>query len=118
MEVFLVPIAAIIFGCLIAIFAIIFSYLEKKKQFETIAKLIETGKNPQEIKEYFEIKSKKIKDPIDYLKSGIITAGIGIGIFFFGLILKEEAIIGISIFIAFLGISFLVIYFLIRNKNS
>jgi len=116
MEEILVPIIAIAFGCSIAIFGIIYSYLEKKKKYEIMAKLIEAGKSPEEIKQIFDIKTKKPFDPYSDLKKGIITTSIGIGFFAFGLVLKKEALSGIALFILILGIAFLLIHFLLKNK--
>lgn len=117
MNPFLVPIIAIIFGCLIAIFGIIFSYFEKKKQYEAMARMVEAGKNPEEIKELLAVKSKKVFDPYCYLKRGIITISLGLGILAFGLIINTDALTGIGIFILFLGVAFLVIHFLLKNKK-
>ncbi|MEJ5166450.1 MAG: DUF6249 domain-containing protein [Thermoanaerobaculia bacterium] len=117
MDVFLVPIVAIIFGCLIAIFGIIFSYLEKKRQYESIEKMVEAGKNPEEIKEFFLMKNKRASDPHLYLKRGVITLAIGLGTIGFGVVVKVEALYGIGIFILILGIAFLLLNYLIKNKN-
>lgn len=122
MNSFLIPIVAIIFGCLIAIFAVIFSYLEKKKYLDTVCKCIEAGKNPEEIKPLLEAKGKIFegkngeKDPFKYMKNGIIVLAIGIGVFIWGIIGKTNTLTGIGIFILLLGLAFLVIYFLTKNK--
>ncbi len=122
MDPFLVGASGIIFGCLIAVVAIIVSYYEEKKYMETIAKLVEAGKSKEEIEALLGKKTKFFshhqaeKDPISYMKNGIIVMAIGAGVFVFGLLISSLSIKGIGIFLAILGLAFLLIYFLLNKK--
>lgn len=79
--------------------------------------MVEAGKNPEEIKEFFLIKNRKEVDPYLYLKRGIITLAVGLGTLGFGVIVDVEALYGIGIFIAIIGFAFLLIHILLKNKN-
>jgi hypothetical protein len=117
----LVPIVAIVMGCLIAIIGIIMGSLEKRKYYETATKAIEVGKSIQEIKEilgtldekkwgnHHEGEGRKTRE---YLKSGIITLGVGLGGVVFGLTQTSKTLVSIGIFIGIIGLSLLIIHFL------
>ena len=114
---FIIPIVAIIFGCGIAIIAIIAESQEKRKYYESLVKALETSKDPEKIRELFELPKQKELDKTRYLRKGIITIAVGIGIGIVGAYINTSFIIGIGIFLCIIGISFLLIYYLIRKNR-
>jgi len=115
----LVPIIAIIFGCGIAIVAIIAGYKEKKKYYEALVRAIEVGKNSEEVKALFGQPQRSEFDPAKYIKNGIITIGVGIGLAIMGWVTKTVELVGGGGFLCVLGLSFLSVHFLLnKNKKS
>ncbi len=117
---FLIPVIAIVFGCGIAIIAIISEYLQKKKYYESLVKALETGKDPGKIKEVFgEPEHAKRNEPTRYLRRGIITIGVGAGLVLLGLITANTWIMAIGGFLGVIGIAQLIVHILIhKNKTT
>ena len=122
MEDILIPIFGIvgIFGMPVFIILIIF-YFDKrnKEQFHsTLQKLIESGQelSPellQSIPGYKKEKNGKRND----IRSGTITAGVGIGIVLFGQFgVAETALVGIGLLVSSIGLAFLA--YGIYNKDK
>ena len=119
----LIPIFGIVgvFGMPVFIVLIVF-YFEKrnKEQFHTtLQKLIESGQELstdllQSIPGY---KVEKNGDRND-IRSGTITAAVGIGIALFGHIgIEEEALVGIGLLVFSIGLGILVYGIYNRNKK-
>lgn len=116
----MLPIIAIVFGCGIAIIAIISEYLQKKKYYESLVKALETGKDPAKIKEMFgEPENVKRNEPTRYLSRGIIVIGTGAGVVLIGLITINTWIMAIGAFLGVIGIAHLIVHSLVnRNKTA
>lgn len=110
---FLIPIIAIIMGCLIAIISIITSSMEKRKYYEAVTRTIEAGKSLQEVKELFDrSENSKSPDPYRYMKQGIMTIAAGLGIGVMALVMTNNILLGIAGLVCLIGLAYLVIHFL------
>jgi preprotein translocase subunit YajC len=106
----------------IAVVAIISSYKEKKRRYESLIKALELGKKPEEIKEIFAAE-KRTKGPngMGFLKGGIVVIGISVGLAFMGLFLPAAAESGLfagAALIVVLGISLIFVYLVSRKKEK
>ncbi|OPX18534.1 hypothetical protein BXT86_00650 [candidate division WOR-3 bacterium 4484_100] len=115
--IFIIPIVAIIFGCGIAIIAIIAEHQEKRKYYESLVKALETGKDPEMVRTLFEQPRQKEFDIPRYLRKGIVTIAVGIGLGIMGIFVNADFIIGIGIFLCILGLAFLLIYYLVKKNR-
>ena len=123
MEWELIPIFGIVgvFGMPVFIVLIVF-YFEKrnKEQFHTtLQKLIESGQelSPDLLQSIPGYKVDKNGDKND-IRSGTITAAVGIGIALFGHIgIEEEALVGIGLLVFSIGLGILVYGIYNRNKK-
>ncbi|OGC43533.1 hypothetical protein A2Y85_01895 [candidate division WOR-3 bacterium RBG_13_43_14] len=117
---FLIPVIAIVFGCGIAIIAIVLEYFQKKKYYESLVKALEMGKDPEQIKAMFgEPEEAKKNEPGRYLRRGIITIGVGVGLALIGWLNANTWLVAIGCFLGVLGLSFLIVHFLLnKNKQS
>lgn len=115
---FIIPIVAIVFGCGIAIIAIIAEYKEKKKYYESMVKALESGKSSEEIQALFNLPRREELDETRYLKKGVVTIAVGIGVGIIGVFVNADVIIGIGGFLCILGLSFLLIHYLLNKKKS
>jgi len=111
MNAFIIPIIAILGGFLIAIIAIIMGVIEKQKYYETVKKMIESGKSAQEIKELLGEQDQD-NTPVKYLNRGIILIGVAVGLVLFAVFVQTRVLTGAGLLIGAIGISFLIIYFL------
>ena len=119
----LIPIFGIVgvFGMPVFIVLIVF-YFEKrnKEQFHTtLQKLIESGQelSPDLLQSIPGYKVEKNGDRND-IRSGTITAAVGIGIALFGHIgIEEEALVGIGLLVFSIGLGILVYGIYNRNKK-
>jgi|TARA_B100000929_G_scaffold276215_1_gene250702 cbb3-type cytochrome oxidase subunit 3 len=119
----LIPIFGIVgvFGMPVFIVLIVF-YFEKrnKEQFHTtLQKLIESGQelSPDLLRSIPGYKVEKNGDRND-IRSGTITAAVGIGIALFGHIgVEEEALVGIGLLVFSIGLGILVYGIYNRNKK-
>lgn len=119
----LIPIFGIVgvFGMPVFIVLIVF-YFEKrnKEQFHTtLQKLIESGQelSPDLLQSIPGYKVEKNGDKND-IRSGTITAAVGIGIALFGHIgAEEEALVGIGLLVFSIGLGILVYGIYNRNKK-
>ena len=119
----LIPIFGIVgvFGMPVFIVLIVF-YFEKrnKEQFHTtLQKLIESGQelSPDLLQSIPGYKADKNGDKND-IRSGTITAAVGIGIALFGHIgIEEEALVGIGLLVFSIGLGILVYGIYNRNKK-
>ena len=119
----LIPIFGIVgvFGMPVFIVLIVF-YFEKrnKEQFHTtLQKLIESGQelSPDLLRSIPGYKVEKNGDRND-IRSGTITAAVGIGIALFGHIgIEEEALVGIGLLVFSIGLGILVYGIYNRNKK-
>ena len=119
----LIPIFGIVgvFGMPVFIVLIVF-YFEKinKEQFHTtLQKLIESGQelSPDLLQSIPGYKVDKNGDKND-IRSGTITAAVGIGIALFGHIgAEEEALVGIGLLVFSIGLGILVYGIYNRNKK-
>ncbi len=113
----LIPIIAIVMGCMIAIIAIITSSMEKREYYKSVTRAIEAGKSLQEIKEFFgNTEDSKVysrsSDPYRSLKQGIMTIAVGLGIGVIALAMTNKILLGIGGLVCLIGLGYLVIYFL------
>ena len=123
MEDILIPIFGLvgIFGMPVFIVWIVY-YFDKrnKEQFHaTLQKLIESGQelSPDLIQSIPGYKMDKNGNRND-IRSGTITAAVGIGIALFGFIgVQEEALIGIGLLVFSIGLGILVYGIYNRNKK-
>ena len=113
----LIPLTAIIFTFGIP-GVIIFWYIYIRHKERT--KLMDMGLSPQEAREYFRDLERRPKNPYSSLKWGILATMVGLGLFL-GIILDEmgfkDSITG-ALITLFVGIGFLIYYFIIRNKTG
>ncbi|MDB5475965.1 MAG: hypothetical protein JWP49_1476 [Phenylobacterium sp.] len=117
-----------IFGCImIAAIVIIpryFQSIERQKMAETLKAAIEKGQPlPTEVVEAISSGVKAPPSPQRDLRTGIIWLGVGAGLAGMGIALNFEdpeatwPMIGISAFPVFIGLAFIAMYFLNRDRS-
>lgn len=112
---YLVPIFGIVFTFGIPGLIIFWAIYTKHKER---MRLIEKGIPPEDVKKFYS-EAEKVKDPLRGLKWGIILAFLGGGIIIANLLYEKYQIndgMTFGFVILFLGIGFLVYYFVVKSK--
>ena len=94
----------------VLIVLIIFFYdsKNKKSRYDTLITISKNINNPDDIKEILESLVKR-KSPTDYRRSGVITIGVGIGLFLLGKFgLGVGAIFGVGLLVSAIGIGLMI----------
>jgi hypothetical protein len=110
----------------IAITAIISEHRAKQRKYEAMVKAVELGRTPEEVKMMFaEDKEKNGKDVNSRLRKGIILIAIALGLAAMALVVKNSFVwggngghftFGVSVFLLFLGLGFIVIWLINKPK--
>jgi hypothetical protein len=90
----------------VLIVLIIFFYdsKNKKSRYDTLITISKNINNPDDIKEILESLVKR-KSPTDYRRSGVITIGVGVGLFLLDKIgLGTDVISGVGLLVLAIGV--------------
>ena len=89
----------------VLILLVIFVYdsRNKKNKYDTLITISKNINNPEDIKEILESLVVR-KSPTDYRRSGVITIGVGVGLFLFGKSLESDVIPGVGLLVLAIGV--------------
>lgn len=94
----------------VLIVLIIFFYdsKNKKSRYDTLITISKNINNPDDLKEILESLVER-KSPTDYRRNGVITIGVGIGLFLLGKFgLGVGAIFGVGLLVSVIGIGLMI----------
>ncbi len=117
-ETIIIPVLAIllIFGSPLLIVAIVViqSYRKRKLLHNSIDKLIDKGMDiPPEL---FDSMQNKPKNPVGYLKKGVLLTAVGIGVFIWLAALAGSDVATVGLIPLLIGIGYIVLYKVDRRK--
>src|SRR5210317_1438070 len=96
--------AAVLMPVLILLVIFVFDSRNKKNRYDTLITISKNINDPEDIKEILESLVER-KSPTDYRRSGVITIGVGIGLFLFDKVgLGTDVISGIGLLILAIGV--------------
>ena len=108
---------AILLPALIVLIVFLYRNKDKKNRYEAVVAVSKNIEDPSEIKELlYDLKEKK--QPIDYRRSGVITLGVGVGLFLFGLFINENVFMGVGALVAAIGVGQIVAGYLYPNTSE
>ena len=95
----------------------LYRYKDKKNKYEAVVAVSKNIEDPSEIKVLLnDLKEKK--QPIDYRRSGVISLGVGVGLFLFGLFINDNDLLGIGALVAAIGVGLIVAGYLYPNTSE
>src|SRR5210317_429348 len=95
---------AVLMPVLILLVIFIYDTKNKKNRYDTLITISKNVNNPEDIKEILESLVER-KSPTDYRRSGVMTIGVGVGLFLFDKIgLGTDVISGIGLLILAIGV--------------
>ena len=95
---------AVLMPVLILLVIFIYDTKNKKNRYNTLITISKNVNNPDDIKEILESLVDR-KSPTDYRRSGVITIGVGVGLFLFDKFgLGTDVISGVGLLILAIGV--------------
>lgn len=95
---------AVLMPVLILLVIFIYDTKNKKNRYDTLITISKNVNNPDDIKEILESLVER-KSPTDYRRSGVITIGVGVGLFLFDKFgLGTDVISGVGLLILAIGV--------------
>ena len=95
---------AVLMPVFILLVIFIYDAKNKKNRYDTLITISKNINNPDDIKEILESLVER-KSPTDYRRSGVITIGVGIGLFLFDKIgLGTVVISGVGLLVLAIGV--------------
>ena len=113
----LIPIAGMIMPVLILLVIFFFNNRGQKDKYDAMIEISKNIEDPSEIKELLDDLKEK-KQPIDYRRSGVITLGVGAGLFLFGVLVDESGLMGIGALVAAIGVGQIIAGYLYPNTSE
>ena len=108
---------AVLLPALIILIVFLYRYKDKKNKYEAVVAVSKNIEDPSEIKVLLnDLKEKK--QPIDYRRSGVISLGVGVGLFLFGLFINEKVFMGVGALVAAIGVGQIVAGYLYPNTSE
>ena len=95
---------AVLMPVLILLVIFVYDNRNKKNRYETLITISKNINNPEDIKEILESLVER-KSPTDYRRSGVITIGVGVGLFLFDKIgLGTDVVSGVGLLVLAIGV--------------
>jgi hypothetical protein len=95
---------AVLMPVLILLVIFVYDSRNKKNRYDTLITISKNINDPEDIKEILESLVER-KSPTDYRRSGVITIGVGIGLFLFDKVgLGTDVISGVGLLVLAIGV--------------
>ena len=94
---------AVLMPVFILLVIFVYDSRNKKNRYDTLITISKNINDPDDIKEILESLVQR-KSPTDYRRSGIITIGVGVGLFLFGKSLGSDVIPGVGLLVLAIGV--------------
>jgi hypothetical protein len=95
---------AVLMPVLILLVIFVYDNRNKKNRYDTLITISKNINDPEDIKEILESLVER-KSPTDYRRSGVITIGVGIGLFLFDKVgLGTDVISGVGLLVLAIGV--------------
>jgi len=95
---------AVLMPVFILLVIFIYDAKNKKNRYDTLITISKNINNPDDIKEILESLVER-KSPTDYRRSGVITIGVGVGLFLFDKVgLGTDVISGVGLLVLAIGV--------------
>ena len=95
---------AVLLPVFILLVIFVYDAKNKKNRYDALITISKNINNPEDIKEILESLVER-KSPTDYRRSGVITIGVGVGLFLFDKIgLDTDVISGVGLLVLAIGV--------------
>ena len=114
----IIPILGISAGIIIPLAVFIWQYYEEKGKRAAVIEISKNLDDPSKVEKLLAIFDERKKQPIDYRRGGVITAFVGVGIFFLGLVALGPLLKGVGLLVCAIGIDTMIAGYLYPNTSE
>ena len=114
----LVPVLGILVAIIIPVSVFIWLYLESKDRNKTILEISRNLDDPSKIQDMIDLLDERKKEPIDYRRTGVITAFTGIGLFLLGIFFLGSLLKGVGALVSAIGLGQITAGYLYPNTSE
>ena len=114
----LIPLAGISVGVIVPLAAFYWLYQEDKGKRETVLEISKHLDDPSKVEKLIGLFDERKKEPIDYRRGGVITLGVGVGIYLLGVTSMGSFFEGIGLLVGAIGAGTMVAGYLYPNTSE
>ena len=114
----LIPLAGISVGVIVPLAVFFWQYHETKHKNETILEISKNLDDPTKLERLLSIFDERKKEPVDYLRGGLITIFVGVGIYFLGFAAMGSFFKGVGLLVGFIGIGTMLAGYIYPNTSE
>ena len=114
----LVPVLGILVAIIIPVSVFIWLYLESKDRNKTILEISRNLDDPSKIQDMIDLLDERKKEPIDYRRTGVITAFTGVGLFLLGVFFLGSLLKGAGALVCAIGLGQITAGYLYPNTSE
>ena len=111
----LLPVLGILVAIIIPVSVFIWLYLESKDRNKTI---LEISRNLDDPSNMIDLLDERKKEPIDYRRTGVITAFTGVGLFLLGVFFIGSLLKGVGALVCAIGLGQITAGYLYPNTSE
>ena len=114
----IIPIFGMLTGIIIPIAVFVWLYKDAKGKRETVLEISKNLNDPIKIEELLQIFEERKKEPIDYIRNGVITIFVGVGLFLLGYLALGRVLEGVGALVGLIGIGTMIAGYLYPNTGK
>ena len=114
----LVPVLGILVAIIIPVSVFTWLYLESKDRNKTILEISRNLDDPSKIQDMIDLLDERKKEPLDYRRTGVITAFTGVGLFLLGVLFIGSLLKGVGALVCAIGLGQIAAGYLYPNTSE
>ncbi len=114
----IIPVIGMLTGIILPIAVFIWQYYDAKGKREAVVEISKHLNDPSKLEELLQIFDERKKEPIDYLRGGVITIFAGIGLFFLGYFFLGSILKGVGSLVGLIGVGTMIAGYLYPNTEK
>ena len=114
----IVPVLGIMTGIIIPVSVFIWLYFESKDKNKTILEISKNIDDPAKMQDLISMLDERKKEPIDYRRTGVITAFTGVGLFLLGVFFLGSLLKGVGALVCAIGFGQIAAGYLYPNTSE
>lgn len=114
----IIPVLGMLTGIIIPVAVFVWLYFDAKGKRDAVVEIARHLDDPSKVEELLNIFEERKKEPLDYRRSGVITAFVGLGIFFLGHFFIGNILKGLGALVGLIGVGTLIAGYLYPNTGK
>ena len=114
----LIPLLGIMTGIIVPVAVFVWLYFESKDKNKTILEISRNIDDPSKVEDLINLLDERKKEPIDYRRTGVITAFTGVGLFLLGVFFIGSLLKGVGALVCAIGLGQITAGYLYPNTSE